>query len=146
MSGKSGVPTVVVQGRRAGVLAAALAGDDLGTLFVPSADRLTSRKQWIAYGARPAGALVVDAGAHRALVAQGRSLLPKGIVEVRGGFALGDLVSLVGPEGREFARGLTSYGADELRRIQGRHSADILATLGYKYVDEAIHRDDLVIL
>jgi glutamate 5-kinase len=106
-----------------------LAGDDLGTLFLPSDDRLASRKHWIAFALRPAGAL-----------------LPSGIRAVTGSFAAGDPVSVVDPDGREFARGLSTYGAEEIERIRGRRSADIELCLGYKNLDEVIHRDDLVIL
>jgi glutamate 5-kinase len=107
---------------------------------------MSSRKHWIAYGARSAGRLVVDDGAHRALTREGRSLLPAGIVEVEGGFGLGDIVSLVTRQGIEFARGLAGYAAADLKRLKGLQSSDIEATLGYKYLDEVIHRDDLVLL
>ena len=123
-----------------------LAGADIGTLFVPSSARISSRKHWIAYGARPSGRVVVDDGAYRAVAERGRSLLPAGIISVEGGFGLGDIVSLVTRQGVEFARGLAGYRAEDLRRLSGLQSADIEATLGYKYLDEVIHRDDLVLL
>jgi glutamate 5-kinase len=124
-----------------------LAGADLGTLFVPGPDVLSARKHWIAYGARPAGRLVIDDGAARALRDHGRSLLPAGIVAVEGEFDLGDTVSIVvGAAGPELGRGLSAYPAADLRKISGLQSAAIEATLGYKSIDEAIHRDDLVIL
>ncbi|HUS68111.1 MAG TPA: glutamate 5-kinase [Kofleriaceae bacterium] len=143
---RHGVHTAVVAGARAGVLAETLAGADLGTLFVPSRDRMSSRKHWIAYGARPGGRLVIDEGAHQAVASKGRSLLPRGILEVEGAFEHGDIVSLVTRDGIEFARGLAGYGATDLKRLKGLHSTDIEATLGYKYLDEVIHRDDLVLL
>jgi glutamate 5-kinase len=143
---RNGVATVVVAGARAHIVRDTLAGADLGTLFVPSRDRMSSRKHWIAYGARPAGRVIVDAGAHAALARQGRSLLPAGIVSVEGSFDLGDIVSLVNEQGLEFARGLAGYAASDLRRLRGLQSSDIEATLGYKYLDEVIHRDDLVLL
>ncbi len=145
IAGRSGVPTVVARGG-AGVLGRVLAGDDVGTLFVPSDERLQSRKHWIAYALKPAGALVVDAGARAALVDRRKSLLPSGIREVRGAFAIGDAVSILSEDGAEFARGLASYGAEEIVRIRGRRSADIEPILGYKYLDEVVHRDDLVVL
>jgi glutamate 5-kinase len=143
---RHGVSTAVVPGRRPGVLSDTLAGADLGTLFLPSAARMSSRKHWIAYGARPAGRVIVDDGAHRAVATMGKSLLPAGIVEVEGSFDLGDIVSLTTRQGTEFARGLAGYGASDLRRLRGLQSGDIEATLGFKYLDEVVHRDDLVLL
>jgi glutamate 5-kinase len=144
---RTGVPAVVAPGRESDVLVRVLAGADVGTLFVPVARAaLSSRKHWIAYGAKPCGTLVVDDGAARALRDGGKSLLPAGIVEVRGEFELGDTVSVVTTAGGELARGLVAYPAGELRRISGLQSTDIEARLGYRSTDEAIHRDDLVIL
>jgi glutamate 5-kinase len=145
---RTGVPAVVAPGREPDVLMRVLAGADLGTLFVPGTDVLSARKHWIAYGAKPAGRLVVDDGAARALRDHGRSLLPAGIVAVEGDFELGDTVSVVvaGVSGVELARGLAAYPASDLRKISGLQSAAIEARLGYKSIDEAIHRDDLVIL
>jgi len=141
-----GIAVAIAPGRQAGVLAAVLGGGDVGTLFVPASSRMSSRKHWLAYGVRPAGRLVVDDGARAALTEKGRSLLPAGILEVVGDFGLGDVVSVVTRDGTEFARGLAGYHADDLRRIRGIRTADIAATLGYKYLDEVIHRDDLVLL
>lgn len=143
---RSGVPTLVVPGRVSRVLERALAGDDIGTLFLPGDSRMSSRKHWIAYSAKPAGRLIVDDGAHRALVEHGKSLLPAGVVAVDGSFELGDVVSLVTLQEVEFARGLAGYSSDDVARIRGLRTADIQATLGYKYLDEIIHRDDLVLL
>ncbi|HLU68212.1 MAG TPA: glutamate 5-kinase [Kofleriaceae bacterium] len=143
---RHGVVTAVVPGHRPGVLGEVLGGADVGTAFLPSSERMSSRKHWIAYGARPLGRVVVDDGAHRAVAELGKSLLPAGIVEVEGTFELGDIVSLVTRQGTEFARGLAGYGAGEVRRLRGLQSGDIEATLGYKYLDEVIHRDDLVLL
>lgn len=143
---RHGVATAVVAGARPQILRDTLAGVDLGTLFVPSRDRMSSRKHWIAYGARPHGRLVVDDGAHNAVARLGKSLLPAGIAEVEGAFDMGDIVSLATKQGLEFARGLAGYGAADLRRLKGLQSSDIEATLGYKYLDEVIHRDDLVLL
>lgn len=143
---RHGVATCVVPGRRAGVLGDCLAGKDVGTLFCPSPARMSSRKHWIAYGSRPGGRIVVDDGARRALIDLKRSLLPAGVAEVQGSFDLGDIVSLLASDGSEFARGLAGYSSNDMRRLVGRKSADIEPTLGYKYLDEVIHRDDLVLL
>ena len=147
---RTGVPAIVAPGREPDVIVRVLGGMDVGTLFVPpragATDRLNSRKHWIAYGAKPEGTLAVDDGAVRALKTGGKSLLPAGIRAVSGDFEPGDTVSVVGPDGAEVARGLVAYPAEDLRKISGLQSAAIEARLGYKSTDEAIHRDDLVIL
>lgn len=146
IAGRSRIPTLVVPGRSPNVLAEVLGGADVGTLFIPSAQAISSRKSWIAYGAKPLGRLRVDAGAHAALLGGGSSLLPRGITGVDGHFGQGDIISLVGPGGTEFGRGLAGYSSAELERLAGKHSNEIEPTLGYKYWNEAVHRDDLVIL
>ena len=141
----SGIATVVADGRRPGVIGAVLAGAaDVGTFFRPVADRLARRKRWIAFTLKPGGTVVVDDGARRAIVEQGRSLLASGLREVRGEFGVGACVQCVDLAGQEIARGLVSYSAAELDKIKGRHSREIETTLGYKMGDEVIHRDDLV--
>jgi glutamate 5-kinase len=91
----------------------------------------------------PAGTVAIDAGAVAALGA-GKSLLPAGVTRIEGGFERGDLIRVLGPDGREIARGLSAYGAAEMERIRGRRSAEIVSVLGYRGRDEIIHRDDLV--
>jgi len=143
----AGIPMVIGSGREAGVLARVLAGEVAGTYFAPRADRLTARKRWIAFAVSPQGRLAVDAGALSALTQQGRSLLPSGLTGVEGEFAAGDVVAVIDESGRrEFARGLVNFDADEVRRIQGAKTREIEGRLGYKAVDEVIHRDNLVIL
>lgn len=141
-----GVPTLIANGRAPGTLARLFAGEDVGTLFLPKETPLRARQHWIAYTLKPLGELSVDAGAVRALVVGKRSLLPAGITSVRGEFDVGDPVSVVGPDGRELARGLASYSARELERIRGKASGEIERVLGYRNDDEAIHREDLVLL
>lgn len=143
---RHGVTTVVASGRAPNILAAALAGEDVGTVFVPSAARMSSRKHWIAYGGRPAAAITCDDGARAAVSKNGRSLLFAGVTGVRGDFGMGDVVSLESGNGTEFARGLAAYPAADVRKLAGLRSADIERTLGYKYTSEVIHRDDLVLL
>jgi glutamate 5-kinase len=142
----AGIPTVVASGLRSGVLEAVLRGDAVGTFFVPSRGRMQSRKRWLAFASLPRGGIVVDAGARQAMVSGGKSLLPSGIRLTRKAFRAGDVVSLVDPEGREFARGLANYGRDEVERIKGLQSHQIAAVLGHKPYDEVVHRDNLVIL
>ncbi|HZA49323.1 MAG TPA: glutamate 5-kinase [Myxococcaceae bacterium] len=139
-----GIRAVICSGQQPGVVSRVLAGDLLGTLFEPRESKRTSRQAWIAHALRPRGRLVVDAGARRAVVALKKSLLPSGIRMVEGDFDKGDPVDLAEEGGAVFARGLAAYDADELRRIAGKKSAEIEAILGYRYLDEAVHRDDLV--
>ncbi|MGZ3429487.1 MAG: glutamate 5-kinase, partial [Polyangia bacterium] len=146
IAARFGVVTVVASGRRERPVTSILDGGDVGTVFWPSVDRLQSRKHWIAYALKPAGTLVVDAGARRALVEGKKSLLPSGVKRTDGRFGAGDPVRVVDESGAEFARGLVAFDAEEVDKIAGRRSADVAALLGYAAADEVIHRDDLVLL
>ncbi len=115
------------------------------TWFVPASTPVAARKQWIAGTLRPAGALHIDDGAMRALLA-GKSLLPAGVTGALGRFESGDTVSVMDKDGREVARGIAGYSDAETARILGRQSGEIEALLGYRGREELIHRDDLVIL
>ncbi len=141
-----GTAALIAPGKLPGVLNRILAGEDVGTLFLPVEDRLASRAHWIAHTLRPKGTVVVDHGAVEALLARHRSLLPSGVVAVRGSFHQGDAVDLSGPEGPVFARGLVTYSSSELDSIRGRRASEILGILGYHLGDEVVHKDDLVIL
>jgi len=141
-----GIPTVVASGTRKEVLRHILKGKEIGTLILPKASTLSSRKHWIAFNLKPKGELIVDEGAKKAIVLRGKSLLPSGVTEVRGTFDRGDSVSCIGPRGKEFARGLVNYSLQELEKIKGHRTGEIEKILGYNYSDEVIHRDDLVIL
>jgi glutamate 5-kinase len=141
-----GVPTIIASGRSPDILERVLAAEEVGTLVLPRENRINSWKHWIAYSKTTCGTIIVDDGARRAIVDDGRSLLPSGIREVAGHFGTGDSVSCLGEDGMEFARGLVNYGSDEVRRIQGKRSSEIQSSLGYKYFDEVIHRDDLVLV
>jgi glutamate 5-kinase len=123
----------------------ALRSGGRATWFLPSATPGAARKQWIAGTLSPKGTVRVDQGAERAL-ASGRSLLPAGVTGVEGQFERGDAVRVLAPDGRELARGLIAYAADEARLIVGRQSQDIAEVLGYRGRDEIIHRDDLVLI
>jgi glutamate 5-kinase len=140
-----GRPTVIANGRSAGVLGRLFAGEPVGTLILPAAEKLSSRKRWIAFACAPRGELVLDDGACRVLTSQGKSLLPSGIVEVRGRFGPGAPVRCVDARGQEIGVGLVNYGSADLAKIAGLKSTEIEATLGYRYYDEAIHRDNLVV-
>ncbi len=133
-------------GREPEILQRLFAGEPIGTFFLPKEERLHSRKHWIAYTLRPKGFLMLDEGACRALVERGKSLLASGIREVRGKFKIGDPVHCLDEHGKAVAAGLVSYSSAEIEKIGGVKSSDIEKTLGYKYSDEVIHRDNLVIL
>ncbi len=141
-----GVVTALLSGRRPRALPDLLAGEPVGTVFARGVERLSSRKGWLAAAARGKGTVLVDAGARRARSDQGRSLLPSGVRGVQGQFRVGDPVDIAVERGRPFARGLAGYAADELRRIAGLKTSEIERALGYKYLDEVIHRNDLVVL
>ncbi len=141
-----GIPSVIADARDPEVLRRVVAGEDVGTLFTPQGTRLASRKHWIAYTLRPRGALVIDAGAAKALASGGKSLLPAGVVGVRGDFSAGDAVTLVDPAGREVARGLARYATRDAAKLAGAATKDIAEILGFHGGDEIVHRDDLVIL
>jgi glutamate 5-kinase len=141
-----GVVTALLSGRRANALAELLAGQRVGTVFLPVSERLTSRKGWLLSAAKGKGVILVDPGARDALLDGGRSLLPSGIRGVVGAFGVGDPVDIGTDARRPFARGLAGYGADEVRRIAGLKTREIEGALGYKYLDEVVHRNDLVLL
>ncbi|MDF1525738.1 MAG: glutamate 5-kinase [bacterium] len=141
-----GVPTVIADGRREGVLTRVLNGDPTGTLFLPSAEKLALRKHWIAYSSgQPKGTLVIDAGASKALKKLNKSLLPAGVREVLGDFEAGSMVRCMDANDGEIARGVTCFSSDQIRMIMGRHSDEIESVLGTCPGAEVIHRDDLVI-
>lgn len=139
-----GVPAIIASAADPDALTRILAGEDVGTLLLPRGARLASRKHWIAYTLKPSGAIVVDAGAAEAL-ARHASLLPAGIVGVRGAFEPGDAVRLIGPSG-EFARGLVRYGVSDVARLAGARSAEVERRLGRPGAAVVVHRDDLVVV
>jgi glutamate 5-kinase len=115
------------------------------TWFVPTSTPAAARKQWIAGTLKPAGSIMIDTGALKALQ-EGKSLLPAGVVATRGQFDRGDTVSVLGPDGHEYARGISAYSDSDAARILGRRSSEIESLLGFRGRDEMIHRDDLAIL
>jgi glutamate 5-kinase len=141
-----GVRCLITSGAVPGRLRSVLSGEPVGTLFDTPGTRRSARMAWIAHVLKPKGQLRVDAGAREAIVTGKRSLLPSGIRSVEGDFGRGDPVDLVDEQGQVFARGLSAYEDGELRRIAGLKSTDIESVLGYRYLDEAVHRDDLAVL
>ncbi|MBU0652623.1 MAG: glutamate 5-kinase, partial [Proteobacteria bacterium] len=142
----SGIPYIIAPGRHAGVLQDILDGKETGTLFLPPAEHLSSRKYWIAFTLRSRGRLFIDDGAKEALIRDGKSLLPSGVTQVEGDFVLGDPVTCVDAAGNAIAKGLVNYGADEIRKIMGLKTAKIEQVLGYKDYDEVIHRDNMAVM
>ena len=143
---RSGAHTVIASGREPDVLIRLGRGERLGTLLSASTVPLAARKQWLADHLTVSGRLRLDAGAINALVRDGKSLLPIGVVEVSGSFERGEVVACADPQGREVARGLVNYAASETRRIMRHPSGDIEGILGYVEEPELIHRDNLVLL
>lgn len=143
---RSGAATVIACGREARVLSRLARGEAIGTELVAEIRTLAARKQWLADHLQLAGRLLLDAGAVRALVREGKSLLPIGVTGVEGGFQRGAVVGCFAPDGCEIARGLVNYGAGETSRILRKPSAEIESILGYVDEPELIHRDNLVLL
>ncbi|WP_019465206.1 glutamate 5-kinase [Dyella japonica] len=145
-AGAAGVPTALFSGRNAAAVTALAHGELHGTFFAAGRSRMQARKYWLHHAPAAPGRIHVDAGAVRALAGGRASLLPGGVLEVAGEFHRGDLVEIVDADGRPVARGLSQYGAGEVKRLAGRHSRDIESLLGYSYGTEVVHRDDLASL
>jgi len=120
-------------------------GEMLGTWVVPQEKSISRRKFWLAYNQEPDGTIQVDAGAAKALERGGKSLLPAGIVKVKGGFGVGALVRIVDQDGRSLGVGLSNYKAAEVRRIMGKKTSEIAEILGQCLYPEVIHRDNLLL-
>jgi glutamate 5-kinase len=141
-----GIIVHIISGRKNGILKSLLEGKHHGTVFKPKKEKLSSRKGWIAYGSRSKGNLIIDEGAANALIKSGKSLLPSGIISVKGNFETGDAVYCLDIKGSRIAKGLTDYSSSEIEKIKGKKTSEIEEILGYKYSDEVIHRDNLVLV
>ncbi len=141
----AGVPMIIANGKKDGVLADIFEGRPTGTFFKPKTARLSSRKCWLAFSLKPKGVIRIDGGAARALTTGGKSLLPSGIAAVSGQFNVGDPVQFAGPDGQVLGNGLVNYSAGDINKIKGMRSGDIADCLGEKPYDEVIHRDNLVL-
>jgi glutamate 5-kinase len=146
LAARSGTSTVIAHGGQDDVLPRLRRGEQVGTLLTSSQPRDAARKRWLAGQLQARGQLELDPGAVRVLREAGRSLLAVGVRAVRGNFRRGELVACVDGDGREVARGLVNYSADEARRIQGQPSSRIESLLGYVDDEELIHRDNLVLV
>lgn len=143
---RSGTDTVIADGKEPEVLIRLFAGESIGTHLIANRERLTARKQWLAGHVSLHGSLTLDAGAVKVLKESGRSLLPVGVTRIEGSFSRGEAVLCLDSDGREIARGLVNYDADESRQIMGKASDQIEAILGYVDETELIHRDNMVLL
>jgi glutamate 5-kinase len=140
-----GITVNIINGRKKGGLMRLLKSSKIGTVFLPNKTRISSKKGWLAYAVRPKGHLVLDDGAVKALIKSGKSLLPSGVRSVEGHFEPGDAVYCSDAAGIRVAKGITNYSSADLRVIAGRKTSEIESLLGYKYSDEIIHRDNLVL-
>jgi glutamate 5-kinase len=144
MVSESGEAMVIADGRMPGVLPRLLEGEEIGTLFLPKGPKLSSRSRWIG-SVRPAGTIVVDDGAARAVGEQNRSLLPAGILRVEGSFERGDVVGIQTSTGTLIGRGLCNYSAKEVDRIRGMKTQAVRELLAEAAYDEVVHRDNLLV-
>ena len=142
---RAGMVAVIANSAAPQVLTRLLAGEKIGTVFVPAKRKMSSRRRWIGQASRPAGKLIVDAGAANALARLGKSLLPSGITAVYGKFDKGATVAVVDPGGRQIARGLTNYSAEQIDKIKGLKTGEIAKALGDKRYDEVIHRNNMTL-
>jgi glutamate 5-kinase len=117
-----------------------------GTRFLPCEEALENRKRWILAGPAASGDIVIDDGAVNAVIGKGSSLLAKGVTSVSGEFARGDVVRVNNAQGKIVARGIASYSSQDMAKIVGKHSKDIIGILGYDYGSEVLHRDDMVVI
>jgi glutamate 5-kinase len=143
-----GITVHIISGKKEGLLRSLATSDELssGTLFKPKHGKLSLRKGWIAYSSRAKGTIVIDDGAVKALLHDGKSLLPSGILSIEGSFETGDAVNCLDAKGNRIAKGITNYSFAEVARIRGKKTSEIEKILGYKYSDEVIHRDNLAVL
>ncbi len=141
-----GIPVVIAGFRGKDFLKKIIEGEDAGTLFLPSSKKEKSKRYWIAYALTPKGTIVVDAGARKALVKNHKSLLPSGIVEVRGKFAAGSPVLISDEKGEVFAKGISSIDSDTIEKIKRKKSRDIKKIFGDSFPDEVVHADNMSIL
>jgi glutamate 5-kinase len=140
-----GVPVIIANGRKQGIIRDIFEGKEVGTLFMPQDIPLCSRKHWIVFTKSTRGSLIIDTGARDALKIRGKSLLPSGIKDVTGRFSPGDSVLVLDEDNQELAVGMVNYNSGDIKKIMGLKSNEIEGRLGYKYDDEVIHRDNLVL-
>lgn len=141
-----GIPCVIAKGKMNNVITKILKGEKIGTFFVPVEKKISHRKYFIAFNVKPKGKIIIDDGAKEAIIKRGKSLLPSGILKAVGNFDIGDVVEIEDRRNNKIARGLVNYNAIEVEKIKGSKSSEIEKKLGYKYEDEVIHRNNLVLI
>ena len=146
LASRSGASTVIASGSLDDVITKVIAGQQVGSYLYANIEPIVARKRWLAGQLQVKGSVVLDVGAVNALKTSGKSLLAVGIKSVAGSFSRGELVSCMDEKGREVARGLVNYKAEEVELIKGRSSSQFENILGYADDDELIHRDNLVLI
>jgi glutamate 5-kinase len=144
-AGNYGIATIIVKGDVENVVWKVIKGEKIGTRFLPER-KLTRKKWWTAFAFKAKGSIIVDDGAGEALLHRGKSLLPSGVTGTRGDFRRGECVEIVTSEGTPIGKGITNYTSSEINKVKGSKTVDIERKLGYKYTDEIVHRDNMVIL
>lgn len=138
-----GGKVLIANGKTPYIISKIFAGEEVGTMFIPTEENLSGKKRWIGYATNVIGKLIVNEGAKKAILENEKSLLPIGIVDVINDFKQGEVVSICDESGFEFARGMVNYDSDECRKITGSHSDNLLEILGYKNYDAVITRDNI---
>jgi glutamate 5-kinase len=142
----SGISAVIADGREPDILARIAEGEDVGTFFPAQVNKMESKKRWMLSGLASKGRVTVDKGAASALKEHNKSLLPTGLVAAEGKFRRGDIVEILDAKGRRIGCGISNYSSADLAIIAGKHSDEILGLLGYDYGDEAVHRNNMVLV
>ena len=140
-----GIPLVIASSKQEGVLRDLLAGEEIGTFFIPKEHKLHSKKRWIAYGSEIQGEIVLDEGAAEAIGKRGKSLLPSGIVKVIGDFEIGSVVRILDSLNNEIARGIVNYCSRDIDLVKGQQTSKLKDIIGHKDYDEIIHRDNMAV-
>ena len=144
VAGSAGIEVIIAAGNKANVIVDAVNNQSVGTRFLPQKTPLEHRKHWL-YGAPNVGKVILDDGAINAILNNGSSLLPKGIIAVEKDFSRGEVINICDKSGKQIARGVSRYNSDALRQIAGRHSQEISQIIGYEYGAVAVHRNDMII-
>jgi len=144
-AGRYGIPTRIVRGDIENIALRVINGEDIGTLFQPES-KIGRNKWWSAFAYKIKGKVWLDEGAKNAILYNGKSLLPSGVVKIEGDFSRGDCVELHNADGQTIARGITNYSSTDVNKIKGLKSVDIERKLGYKYAEEIVHRDNMVVI
>lgn len=142
----AGAALWIADGRDTGIFDRILNGEDTGTVFLPRNHRVPGRKRWLGFFSKISGALIVDNGAAKAICERGKSLLPSGMIAVKGEFRRGDTVEIITADQQPIARGLINYDAKDCLRLCGKHTDEVIALMGKESECEAVHRDNLVLL